>query len=38
MIYSVLRLFEITVCFAHFGFYEISKVVMRIMLTMANIV
>ena len=23
-IYSVLKLFEITLCFAHFGFYEIS--------------
>ena len=37
-IYSVLKLFEIAACFAHFGFYEISTVVMRIMLTMANIV
>ena len=36
--YSVFKLFKIAVCFAHFGFYEISTVVMRIMLTMANIV
>ena len=37
-IYSVLKLFKITVCFTHFGFYEISTMVMRIMLTMANLV
>ena len=37
-IYSVLKLFEITVCFTQFGFYEISTPVLRIMLTMANIV
>ena len=35
---SVLKLLEITVCFTHFGFYEISTPVVRIMLTMANIV
>ena len=33
-----LKLFEIAVCFAHFDFFEISTPVMRIMLTMANIV
>ena len=37
-IYSVLKLFEIAVYFAHFGFYEISTLVMCIMLTMAHIV
>ena len=37
-IYSVLKLFEIAICFAHFGFYEISTPVMRIMLTMQNVV
>ena len=31
-IYSVLNLFKITVCFTHFGFYEISTPVVRIML------
>ena len=31
-IYSVLKLFKITVCFTHFGFYEISTPVVRIML------
>ena len=36
-IYSVFKLFEIAVCFAHFGWFEISTPV-RIMLTMANIV
>ena len=35
---SVLKLLEITVCFTHFGFYEIATPVVRIMLTMANIV
>ena len=35
---SVLKLLEITVCFSHFGFYEISTPVVRIMLTKANIV
>ena len=37
-IYSVLKLFKIAVCFAHFCCYESSTLVMRIMLTMANIV
>ena len=37
-IYSVFKLFEFAVCFAHFDFFEISTLVMRIMLTMANIV
>ena len=37
-IHSVLKLLEITVCFTHFGFYEIATPVVRIMLTMANIV
>ena len=32
------KLFEIAVCFAHFDFFEISTPVMRIMLSMANIV
>ena len=36
--YSDFKLFEIAVCFAHFDFFEISTPVMRIMLTMANIV
>ena len=31
--YSVLKLLEITVCFRHFGFYEISTPVVRIILT-----
>ena len=35
-IYSVLKPFEITVCFGKFGFYEISTPVMRTILTMAN--
>ena len=35
---SVLKLLEITVCFTHFGFHEISTPVVRIMLTKANIV
>ena len=35
-IYSVLKLFEITVFFKHFGFYEISTPVVRIMLTKAK--
>ena len=38
MKYSDFKLFEIAVCFAHFDFLEISTLVMRIMLTMANIV
>ena len=37
-IYSVLRLFEIAVCFAHFGFYEVSTPMMRTMVTMVNVV
>ena len=31
-------LFENAVCFAHFGFYQISTAVMRTMLTMGNVV
>ena len=37
-IYSDLKLFEIAVCFAHFDFFEISTPVMRVMVTMVNIV
>ena len=37
-IYSVFKLFEFAICFAHFGFYEISTPVMRTMLTIANII
>ena len=37
-IYSVFQVFGIAVCFAHFGFFEISTPVRRIMLTIANIV
>ena len=37
-IYTVFKLFEIAVCFAHFDFSEISTALMRIMLTIANIV
>ena len=37
-IYSVFKLFEFAVCFVHFDFFEITTPVMRIMLTMANIV
>ena len=37
-IYSVLKLFEKSVCFANFGFYEISTPVMPTTLSMANIV
>ena len=37
-IYSVFKLFEFAVCSAHFYFFEITTPVMRIMLTMANIV
>ena len=37
-IYSVLKLFDFAVCSAHFDFFEITTPVMRIMLTMANIV
>ena len=35
---SVLKLFKMAVCFAQFGFYEISTPVMRTMLTMVNVV
>ena len=35
-IYSVLKLVEIAVCFAHFDFYEISTPVMATMVTMPN--
>ena len=37
-IYSVLKLFEIAVCFAPFDFFEITTPMMRLMLAMANIV
>ena len=37
-IYSVFKLFEFAVCSARFGFFEIATSVMRIMLTMSNIV
>ena len=37
-IYNVFKLFEFAVCFAHFDFFGISTPIMRIMLTMANIV
>ena len=37
-IYSVLKSFEIAVCFAHFGFYKISTPVMPTTLSVANIV
>ena len=37
-IYSVFKVFAIAVCFAHFGLFEISTPVRRIMLTIANIV
>ena len=37
-IYSVFKVFEIAVCSVHFDFFEITTPVMRIMLTMANIV
>ena len=36
--YSVFKLFEIAVRSAHFDFFEITTPVVRIMLTMANIV
>ena len=36
--YSDFKLYEIAVCFAHIDFCEISTSVMRIILTMANIV
>ena len=37
-IYSVFKVFEIAVCFPHFGLFEISTPVMSNMLTIANIV
>ena len=37
-ILSVLKLFEIAVCFAQFDFFEIATPGMRIMLTMAHTV
>ena len=37
-IYSVWKLFQIAVCFAHFGLFEISTTVISNMLTIANIV
>ena len=36
--YNILKLFEIAVCFGNFGIFEISTPVMRIMLSMANVV
>ena len=35
-IYTVLKLFEITVCFAHFSFFEIDTTVMRAVLSMTK--
>ena len=35
--YRVLKLFEIAICFAHFGFYEISTPVMGPMEAVVNI-
>ena len=37
-IYSVLKLFEIAVCFAHFGFYEVSTPVIRTIPIIVNFV
>ena len=37
-IYSVFKVIQIAICFAHFSIYEISTPVMRQMVTMANIV
>ena len=37
-IYSVFKLFEISVCSAHSDFLEITTPMMRIILTMTNIV
>ena len=37
-IYSVFKLLEFAIFFPHFDFFKISTMVMRIMLTMANIV
>ena len=36
--YSIFKVFEMAICFAHFGLFEISTPVRRIMLTIANIV
>ena len=36
--YSVLQLFEIAVCFADFGFYEVLTPMMRATVTMVNVV
>ena len=36
--FTVIWNFEIQICFARFDFFEISTPLMRIMLTMANIV
>ena len=33
-----MKLFEIAVCFAHFGFYEVSTPMMGTMVTMVNVV
>ena len=38
MILSILQVFQISICFTQFSFYEISIPVVRHMLTMANIV
>ena len=38
MILSILQVFQISICFAHCTFYEISIPVVRHMLTMANMV
>ena len=37
-IYSILKLFQIAVCFAHFGFYEISTPVMHTIPIIGNFV
>ena len=37
-IYSVCKIFEIAVCFAHFGFYEGFTPMLRTMVTMVNVV
>ena len=37
-IYNVLKIFELAVCFAHFGYYQIYTPLMRAILTMPNIV
>ena len=38
MIWGILQVLQISICFTHFSFYEISIPVVRHMLTMANIV